>query len=130
MLHVLCCVCVQVTDVNKLIQPDVYSLSNVTHCACLQLFYREKKEDGRKMKICEEFVDPSSRPQELVTTDVLEVSHHSNISSSIFVLFKYIFEIVKACSNCSMTFILNAKLESALTVLLSWTCHCSVKDMN
>uniref|UniRef100_A0A671LEF0 Small nuclear RNA activating complex, polypeptide 1b n=1 Tax=Sinocyclocheilus anshuiensis TaxID=1608454 RepID=A0A671LEF0_9TELE len=37
-------------------------------------------KDGRRRKICEEFVDPPSRPQELVSTDVLEVSHHGNIT--------------------------------------------------
>ncbi|XP_051773790.1 snRNA-activating protein complex subunit 1b [Ctenopharyngodon idella] len=55
----------------------------------IPLFYREKKEDGRKMKICEEFVDPSSRPQELVTTDVLEEianihEHYEGLKKAIF----------------------------------------------
>ncbi|XP_048061674.1 snRNA-activating protein complex subunit 1b isoform X2 [Megalobrama amblycephala] len=55
----------------------------------IPLFYREKKEDGRKMKICEEFVDPSSRPQELVTTDMLEEianihEHYEGLKKSVF----------------------------------------------
>lgn len=53
------------------------------------LNFRIKREDGRKRKICEEFVDPPSRPQELVTTDVLEEianihEHYEGVKKAIF----------------------------------------------
>ncbi|KAK7148257.1 hypothetical protein R3I93_012555 [Phoxinus phoxinus] len=53
------------------------------------LCYGEKKEDRKKTEICEEFVDPSSRPQELITTDVLEEignihEHYEGMKKSIF----------------------------------------------
>ncbi|XDV50651.1 hypothetical protein PO909_019669 [Leuciscus waleckii] len=53
------------------------------------LCYREKKEDRKKTEICEEFVDPSSRPQELITTDVLEEignihEHYEGLKKAVF----------------------------------------------
>ncbi|XP_051507752.1 uncharacterized protein LOC127414073 isoform X4 [Myxocyprinus asiaticus] len=44
------------------------------------LFCRMRREDGRGRKLCVEFVDPPSRPQDFVTTDMLEFSHHGNIT--------------------------------------------------
>lgn len=53
------------------------------------LNFRLKREDGRKRKICEEFVDPPSRPLELVTTDLLEEianvhEHYEGVKKGIF----------------------------------------------
>ncbi|XP_073689690.1 snRNA-activating protein complex subunit 1b [Garra rufa] len=53
------------------------------------LNFRIKREDGKKRKICEEFVDPPSRPQELVTTDLLEEianihEHYEDLKKAIF----------------------------------------------
>ncbi|KAK2896977.1 hypothetical protein Q8A67_011465 [Cirrhinus molitorella] len=54
-----------------------------------QLNFRIKREDGKRKKVCEEFVDPPSRPQELVTTDVLEEianihEHYEDLKKAIF----------------------------------------------
>ncbi|XP_065152353.1 snRNA-activating protein complex subunit 1b [Paramisgurnus dabryanus] len=54
-----------------------------------KLFSRMKREDGKVKKICEEFVDPSSRPQELITTDVLEElenvhEHYEDLKKAVF----------------------------------------------
>lgn len=53
------------------------------------LFFRMKREDGKGKKICEEFVDPPTRPQELVTTDMLEElanvhEHYENLKEAVF----------------------------------------------
>ncbi|KAL1262664.1 hypothetical protein QQF64_005403 [Cirrhinus molitorella] len=54
-----------------------------------KLNFRIKREDGKRKKVCEEFVDPPSRPQELVTTDVLEEianihEHYEDLKKAIF----------------------------------------------
>lgn len=53
------------------------------------LCYGENKEDVKKTEIREEFVDPSSRPQELVTKDVLEEianihDHYEGLKKAVF----------------------------------------------
>ncbi|XP_039507802.1 snRNA-activating protein complex subunit 1b isoform X1 [Pimephales promelas] len=53
------------------------------------LCFREKREDRKKTEFCEEFVNPSSRPQELVTTDVLDEignihDHYEGLKKAIF----------------------------------------------
>ncbi|XP_056617004.1 snRNA-activating protein complex subunit 1-like [Triplophysa dalaica] len=53
------------------------------------LLCRTKREDGKGTKICEEFVDPPTRIQELVTTDVLEElanvhEHYETLKKAVF----------------------------------------------
>lgn len=53
------------------------------------LFSREKLQDGKKKDVCEDFVDPPSRPQQLVTTDLLEEitnihTHYEGLKKAVF----------------------------------------------
>ncbi|XP_052007348.1 snRNA-activating protein complex subunit 1-like [Xyrauchen texanus] len=53
------------------------------------LFFRMKKEDGRGRKFCEEFFDPPSRTQDLITTDMIEElanvhDHYENLKKAVF----------------------------------------------
>ncbi|XP_051946546.1 snRNA-activating protein complex subunit 1-like isoform X3 [Xyrauchen texanus] len=53
------------------------------------LFCRMRREDGRGRKLCEEFVDPPSRPQDFATTDMLEElsnvhEHYENLKKDVF----------------------------------------------
>ncbi|XP_077092552.1 snRNA-activating protein complex subunit 1b [Siphateles boraxobius] len=53
------------------------------------LCYGEKKEDRRKTEICREFVNPSSRPQQLITSDILEEignihEHYEGMKKAVF----------------------------------------------
>ena len=43
---------------------------------CLQLVYKKKRKVERSV-LCEQFIEPVSRPQELVNVEVLEVSRDS-----------------------------------------------------